>query len=237
MRPFFCIVPNSKNFMFMKKISLFTLAALASLTVLAQNTDDKAHKPIRTEMSTETRFGIKAGVNMATIEIDDDSQSNEVNTNNKTSFHAGLFVNIPLGDRLAFQPEVVYSGQGSKVSYSNDPLPGTTKAEWDFHYVNIPLMLQAKVTSGLFFEAGPQIGFLLKAEQDEPEVDLKEQMKKTDFGAGVGLGYLSRIGLGLNARYNFGFSNIYDADADDDEGKLKNRVLNIGLVYHFGAHK
>jgi hypothetical protein len=90
--------------------------------------------------------------------------------------------------------------------------------------------------SGLFIEAGPQVGFLLKAE-NEDGVDLKEDMKKTDFGAGAGIGYLSRIGLGLNARYTMGFSNIMEDDSAGDEGKYKNRVLSIGLVYHLGAAK
>ena len=218
----------------MKKISLFTLAALTSLAVTAQNTDDKAHRPLRTEMETKTRFGIKAGVNMATLEIDDDSQSTPFNTNNKTSFHAGVLVNIPLGDRVAIQPELVYSGQGSKVSAT--VLNQTVRDEFDFHYLNIPLMLQAKVTSGLFLEVGPQVGFLLSA-KNEAEDDLKDDMKKTDFGAGVGIGYLSRIGLGINGRYNLGFSNISEDDSQGDEGKLKNRVIQIGLVYLFGAHK
>ena len=234
MRPFFCIVPNSKNFMFMKKISFLTLAALTSLTVLAQNTDDKAHKPIRTEMSTETRFGIKGGVNLATLEVDDDFAGLEdFETNNKTSFHGGIFVNIPLGDVLRFQPELVYSGQGSKVA--GTVLGTEYRDEWDMHYLSIPLMFQVQSSGGFFAEAGPHVNFLLSA-KDEEENDLKDELdlKTLDYGVGVGIGYLSRIGLGINGRYNFGFANIYD---QDDNFKVKNRTINLGLVYHFGAHK
>lgn len=207
---------------------------MSGLAVHAQQNPDNGHKPMRTDMEVTPRFGLRAGVNLATIEIDDDSQSNPINTNNKTSFHAGAFVNIPIGGIFRIQPEVNYSGQGSKVSAS---ILGTeVRDEWDFHYINVPVMLQLQSRGGLFVETGPQVGFLLSA-KDEDDTDLKEDMKKTDFGWGAGIGYLSRIGLGINGRYNFGFSNIYDEDAAGDEGKYKNRTIQLGLVYHFGAHK
>lgn len=215
----------------MKKLSLFSLGVLTSLSLLAQN-----QPQTRTEMEVKPRFGLKGGVNLATLEIDDDSQSNEVNTNNKTSFHAGVFANIPIGGMFRFQPEVVYSGQGTKYSTSGI---GAVKGEFNFHYLNVPLMLQVQTNGGFFVEAGPQIGFLLKGENKigNNEEDVKDEMKKTDFSAGVGLGYLSRIGLGLNGRYNLGFTNVWDNDASGDDAKLKNRVIQMGLVYHFGAHK
>ncbi len=79
------------------------LAAIASFGVMAQDTG----QPMRTEMSTAVRFGVKAGVNLATLEIDDDSPTNEVETNNKTSFHGGFFVNVPIGGMFRFQPELL----------------------------------------------------------------------------------------------------------------------------------
>lgn len=231
--------------MFMKKISLVSLLLGVVVMTHAQDRPIGSSAPptLRTEMTAAPRFGLKAGVNLATLEIDDDSQSDPFKTNNKTSFNAGVFANIPIGGTLRFQPEVVYSRQGSKIQYqeSNAPLPGSTtvNTEFDLHYLNVPLMLQVQTPGGFFVEAGPQIGFLLTAKDDESGIDIKDELKKTDFGAAAGIGYLSRVGLGLNARYNFGFSNIYDGEAgnDTDEGKYKNRVLSIGLVYHFGANK
>ena len=232
---------------FMEKISLVSLLLGTVVMVNAQDRPigtTSSTPTLRTEMASAVRFGLKGGVNLATLEIDDDSQSSPLETNNKTSFYAGAFVNIPVGGNLRFQPELVYSRQGSKIQYvqENFPTPGTNtnvNTEFDLHYLNVPLMLQLQTPGGFFVEAGPQIGFLLTAEDDESGIDLKDQLKKTDFGAGAGIGYLSRVGLGINARYNFGFSNVYDGEAgnDTDEGKYKNRVLSIGLVYHFGANK
>lgn len=214
----------------MKKISFFALTLLLSLGLFAQD-----QPVLRTEMSVTPRFGIKAGVNMPTLEIDDDSQSEDIKTNMKTSFNAGVFVNIPLGTgALRFQPELVYNGQGSKISTSG--ILGTTNGEWDFHYLSVPLMFQLQSPGGFWGELGPQIGFLLKGEDHNGD-DMKDEMKKTDFSASAGIGYLSRVGLGLGARYNMGFSNIFEADRPNDEGKYKNRVLSFSLYYHFGANR
>jgi hypothetical protein len=52
------------------------------------------------------------------------------------------------------------------------------------------------------------------------------------------LGYVTRVGLGFNARYNFGLTNIIDeGESDLMIGELKNRGLQIGLSYQFGAYK
>jgi hypothetical protein len=233
--------------MFMKKICFLTLGLVGCFGLLnAQNTDeDKAHKPIRTAMAVEPRFGIKGGVNMANLEMDDEVTTTEFKTTGKTSFHFGLFANIPLGGTLRFQPELVYSAQGAKV---RETTPGVSAGqgtyEMDLHYLNVPLMLQIQSPSGFNFEFGPQVGFLVNAERDydstQTNPDIKDFMKKTDVGVGAGIGYLSRIGLGLTARYNYGFSNVFNGDeapAADKTKEFSMRTLQIGLIYHFGAHK
>ena len=225
----------------MKKISFLALAFISALAVSAQQDPDKAHKPLRTEMSQQIRFGLRSGVNIATYEIDDDSQSPGPDVNTKTSFHGGAFVNIPIAGAFRIQPEVDFSAQGTKYDNANSTI-GNLEEE-DVYYINVPVMLQLQSSGGFFVETGPQIGFLIKGETEGTgvfnDVDIKDQRKGIDFAWGGGLGYLSRIGLGVNARYNLGLSNILNNDdsPSTDEGKLKTRTLQIGLVYHFGAAK
>ena len=71
---------------------------------------------------------------------------------------------------------------------------------------------------------------------NEDGTENKESFKPFDFSAGVGVGFLSRIGLGVGARYNHGFRNVLDNDGDNNP-YLRNSVVNIGLQYHFGAAK
>lgn len=232
-----------KKNLFMKKISLFTLAMCTGLALFAQ--DDQAHKPLRTEMEVKPRFGLKAGVNLANLEVDDDVNASSVpNTNSKTSFHGGFFVNLPIAGSFRIQPELLWSGQGAKVGSGTGTL-NKTMSEFDFGYIQIPVMAQIQTPGGFFVETGPQFGILMRAQEeyvDGTTVNIEDNdfVKKTDFSWGAGLGYLSRIGLGISGRYNFGLSNVWnneDRAAGPAYNKMKNGVVQIGLVYQLGAHK
>src|SRR5215213_6533572 len=224
----------------MKKISFIALALSTSLGMYAQNNQNV------TPMAIAPRFGIKAGVNLAKLRPSAFSSAEEPSTNLKTTAHAGAFVNIPLSTGgFAIQPEIVYSRQGSKVSQKTTvgTVTSTTAYEQDLDYINVPIMLQWKSAGGFFVETGPQAGFLIKGQQEGPgtnnESNNKESFDKMDFGWGAGLGFLSRIGLGIGARYNHGFRNIKNDESTTTTqyGALRNSVVNIGLAWHFGAGK
>lgn len=236
----------------MKKISLFALALAAGFAGMAQD-PDKAHKPLRTEMSVQPRFGVRGGVSLSMLELDDDYSGTGYNLDNKTTFHAGLFANIPLGGAFRIQPEVSYYGGGSKVRgpliYDANNVPPSALTnynyELDFHYIGVPVMFQWQSPTGFFVEAGPQGAVLISGKQeitDGAETDLRDRelVKQLDFGAAGGIGYLSRIGLGLNARYYHGLSNVFNSDnapSNANEREISTRSLQLGIVYHFGAHK
>jgi hypothetical protein len=101
-------------------------------------------------------------------------------------------------------------------------------------YVNIPLMLQAKVGGGLYAQAGPQLGFLMDVEDKVGDVETgffdKNDFKKTDVGVGFGLGYSGVSPIGIDARYNLGLTNINNVG----NNKIRNNVLQIGLTYRLG---
>jgi hypothetical protein len=223
----------------MKKISLIALGLTTSLAMFAQTS-----KP--TPMAVATRFGIKGGVNLAEFRLNGYSSGTQPTTNMKTSMNGGFFVNVPLGTNgLAVQPEVVYSGQGSKLTASTGGINPTMESyEQDLSYINVPVMLQWKSAGGFMIETGPQAGFLIRAKKDGPGTsssDNKDAYDKFDFSWGAGLGYLSRIGLGINARYNLGLSNTIEdggGNNSSNEGpEAKNKVVQIGLFWVFGAGK
>jgi hypothetical protein len=196
-------------------------------------------------MAVKTRVGIRGGVNLATLEIDDQSTPN-MNTDMKTSFHGGVFVNVPISSAFRFQPELMFTAQGTKAgvrSSTDENLAGIN--EYDFSYLSLPLMAQWMSTGGFFVELGPQFSYLLRANGDRQsggsvELRKSDYVKKTDFAGTAGIGYLSRMGLGLNARYVNGFSNVWNNDkspSTSKDAKYKNRVVQISLIYHFGANQ
>ena len=191
----------------MKKFCLIIAVILFCFKVTAQDnsTSDNGIK-----------FGIKAGVNFATLTGDTEGLES------RTSFHVGALVEIPVSEKFSVQPELLYSGQGAKDDSSDDELK--------LDYLNIPIIAKFYVAEGFSLEAGPQIGFLLSAKEefDGQSEDIKDYVKGTDFGINFGLGYKMETGLNFGARYNLGLSEI-----PEDGGDLKNGVFQISIGYMF----
>jgi len=162
-----------------------------------------------------TSFGVKAGLNIASVE----ATGNDLE--GKAGLYLGGLAHIHLNQRWAFQPELVYSMQGGK----DDDF--TLKLD----YVNIPLLLQYMTPEGLRLQTGPQIGFLVKAKQKvgDVEVDVKDEVETTELAWTLGAGYLFPEGWGIDLRFNVGLTNVNE----DDDYKLKNRVIQLGVFYQF----
>src|SRR5689334_15972738 len=70
----------------------------------------------------------------------------------KFSYHLGMFTHIHLQEKLALQPELVYSAQGARYEGSGNDLR--------LKYFNVPVLAQYMFGNGLRLEAGPQLGLL-----------------------------------------------------------------------------
>ncbi|MBC7949610.1 MAG: PorT family protein [Chitinophagaceae bacterium] len=164
------------------------------------------------------QFGIKAGVNAANIDI---SNGNEYDS--KIGMHAGGLVHIHINDHFAIQPELVYSMQGCKTEDDDFKLK--------LNYVNVPVLAQYMFNGGFRLQTGPQFGFLTsaKTKNGEVEVDVNDEIKSTDFSWAFGAAYLSKVGVGVDFRYNLGISNVSEVAAFE----TKNRVFQLGLFYQF----
>ncbi len=172
-------------------------------------------------------FGAKAGVNFASLNGDEDFDG-------RTSFFVGAVVEFEISESFSLQPELLYSSQGAKSSFSEDGFDFEAKYKLD--YLNIPIMAKYYVTEGFSIEAGPQVGFLLSAKADYEEdgesdsEDIKDDLSSVDFGLNFGLGYKLDSGLNFGARYNLGLSNVADSEGDID---IKNGVFQLSIGYFF----
>jgi hypothetical protein len=227
----------------MKNISFIALALCASSALFAQD----SHPQLRTPMAVKTRLGVRAGVNLADLTAKNlPAGSAYTEAQSKTSFVGGLFANVPISGMFRFQPEVDFSSQGGKLQGPS----GTTSAatyEQDLHYINVPLNFQLMTNKGFFVQTGPQVGYLIDAKvkstsstntsADKGNLD---NFDKIDFSWTGGVGYLSRIGLGVDLRYNIGIANIVSDNAPAGNykgGTWKNSVGQFSLIYQFGAYK
>ncbi|MEW7292016.1 porin family protein [Aquimarina sp. 2304DJ70-9] len=206
----------------MKKLLVFAVLASFSSLVTAQE--------------EKIRFGAKAGVNFANIAGDGTN-----GVDGRTSFHVGAVVEIPIAEKFAFQPELVYSSQGfgfNTITFIDVLGVVTIESTTKLDYINVPLMAKYYVAQGFSLQAGPQVGFLVsaKAESDTAglttEIDIDEFIKGIDFGLNFGAGYQLDMGLFFDARYNLGLSNINDGSGFDNS-KNQNAVIQLSVGYKF----
>ncbi len=166
-------------------------------------------------------FGVKAGANFSTITSEGASS-----TGSKTGFHAGGLAHIHLNKSWAIQPELVYSLRGGKNN-----LPGGATQSINLNYINVPILLQYMFDNGFRLQTGPQVGFLVNANYKTGNVKttVTNLYNSTDFAWGFGASYLSNVGLGIDARYNLGLTDVYKPG----NGKQANNVFQLGLFYMF----
>jgi outer membrane protein with beta-barrel domain len=215
----------------MKKLLLFSAIAILTCSVAK---------------SQELRIGAKAGVNFASVggDFTDDYDG-------RTSFHIGGLVEIPISEKFAVQPELLYSSQGFKVEDS-DNFAGTTITYKDvikLDYINIPIMAKYYIIDGLSAEAGPQFGILVSAKDDyevsgggedeSGDDDIKDFYNTLDIGFGFGASYRLNNGVFFSARYVIGLTDITDDDDVDfgpfdiDGYKQRNSVIQLSAGYSF----
>lgn len=195
----------------MRKVLLaFSIAAISFGTANAQK-------------ESSVKFGLKAGVNFSNARS---TTSGTTTTEDmKVGFHVGALANLPVSSEFSINPEVVYSAEGAKEKGSD--------AKINLGYINVPVMAQYNTASGFFVETGPQIGFLLsaKAKANGVTQDVKDAFTSTNFSWGLGAGYKVASGLGFNARYNLGLSNIEKNPASGDKTKASTIQVSVFKLF------
>lgn len=193
----------------MKKL-FFGLAVAAGSMMFAQETAQASKSPVR--------FGVKAGLNIATISNLDDSKA-------KAGIYGGFFANIPVASSFSVQPEVLYNGAGAKED-------GPADVRLNLDYISVPVMFQYNALPNLYLEAGPQFSFLVnsKIKSDMGSGDAKDMIKGFDFGLGLGAGYYIEQGFGVTVRYVAGVSDILENNVGDS---VRNNVFQVGVAYKF----
>jgi hypothetical protein len=112
------------------------------------------------------------------------------------------------------QPELQYSSQGYKIG----------ETDYSINYINLPVMAKVYALKMFSLEAGPQVGFKIS---DNFEGNAGDNLETFDTAFAGGLGLNFPFGLGINARYVMGLSEIVkDSDA-------KNQVIQLGASFKF----
>jgi len=197
-----------------------------------------------TAQTEKVKIGVKAGLNIASLTFDE----NELESSQKTGFTAGIMAEIPLAKNFSVQPEVLYSQQGMKFSYSDiDVANSSYKSTITLNYLNIPIMLKYYVLKGLSVQAGPQIGILLKSNNkyqdnflgydNHENYNLSDYTNAFDTSVNLGLGYQFKDKFYVDLRYNISYSDVFkEANSNGNyviNSDMRNRVFQITIGYFF----
>ncbi len=189
----------------MKKIFMAVFFVAVTNSVFAQNIS----------------WGLKAGASITNF-----TGGNFENVDKKAlvGFHGGIFLNFRLGP-VSLQPEVLVSTAGAKFENAD--------SSFKLIYLAVPVMLKYRTAGGFYVEIGPQVGF--KLSEDVSNQTTGDFAKNLDFAGAAGLGFQSKGGLGIGARYVLGLSKVGDfqatANADPD---FKNSIIQVSLSIPLG---
>ena len=200
----------------MKKRFLFIL--LISLLVGLQT---KA----QTVSTFTMKVGPKVGLNLSTLNGTQDFE----NVSMKTSFNGGVVFNMRWGQRhlssafgtgiFGLQPEILFSMQGANVG--GRPV--------NLNYLTVPVMLKFYATECFNIEFGPEFALLVSdpgtVNRKMFTYDLSNLNGGKDVSLAVGIGYDFDFGLSVNARYNYGLSELAN------NLPWKNSVFQISLSW------
>lgn len=174
------------------------------------------------------RGGIKGGLNLSNLYIDDVEDENV-----RTGFHVGFFTQLMVAPTVAIQPELNYSTKGAKAEYNFFGLDGERK--YNLSYLDVPVLVTFKLGDDADIHLGPYVGYLVGV-NTTTEGDLgssyteldRDDYEKIDYGISGGFA-LNFTALSFGVRYNYGLNEI--AKSDEAAEFLKSAKNSVAQVY------
>ena len=203
-----------------------TVCAIAIVSLLALNTN-----------AQRTTFGIKGGIQNNLIHLKEKSGDEWSRASYTGSgFHIGGVADIAVTDHFSIQPNLLFSMKGVRPS---------SLTEITLYTIDIPVNFLYR-SNGFFAGLGPNLSYGISAKQENdvtPDNDLYEgdggdpaEFNRFEFGVNTMLGYQFNCGVGLNAFWTPGFSNLNNDD-DADESRYNTRIYGLSISYMFGGNK
>lgn len=205
--------------------------------------------------TASAQFGVKAGVNIATMaEEGEDVSQDDLENKSVAGAVIGLTYGVNLGDIITIQPELLFSQSGGSITYN--ALGTVTKETYKINYLELPVLAKLQFGNadqqgaGFHIAAGPWIGYALsghyKAKTTVGEdvifeidrdytFDDQDDTKRLNYGM-IGAAGFSFGRAVIDIRYNYGFNNLLDDDADnnnDNKPVLQTRGVALTLGYTF----
>jgi len=205
-------------------------------------------------------FGLRGGVNFANVYTTDGLDNLTPDFKSYEAINLAAVAEIGITENFAFQPELAFISKGFVVAEDFDlelfnvPLPVGATAESRFRYLELPLLAKYKFGGeGLnaYVTAGPTLGYamsgrlitranaLLDFQLSDSNIDLDAiDYERFEVGALVGLGVAVNTSFGqlfADARYQRGFTQLYDIPVVEEQIRNQGIALNVGFLIPIGS--
>jgi opacity protein-like surface antigen len=157
--------------------------------------------------SQDAKYGVRAGINISNLDFDGTSFPDNVHRN---GFVFGFFAEYSLSNKVSVSPELQFSAEGAKP----EPL--------QLDYIQMPILFNFKLGPKLFFDVGPQVSLKINKVDDG--------IRNFAYSGVGGFSYNVTPMIFVDARYIYGFSNIFDEDLGV---KAINTNIQFGVGYKF----
>ena len=193
-------------------------------------------------------FGVKAGLNLSNMTLKTAGEK-EDDIKFKPGLNIGAFGDFELNDMLAVEAGLNVETKGFMMKDDEEFMGKKMKSKATTNLVYVTVPVDVKLTFGSFYVlAGPYVGVAAKGkakskmefdgetEKHDENLDFgndkeKSDLKRLDFGLGIGAGYEINDNLGVRAGYDLGLSNL--APNGDKDNSIKNGSINISATYKF----
>ena len=183
-------------------------------------------------IAQDARTGIKGGLNVSNLYIDDVSDENL-----RPGFHLGVFTQLPISDFFVIQPEVLYSTKGARATYDADIVDLEGEYKFNLNYVDVPILATFKLGESADIQVGPYISYLVSTNVSTSGDVLdgtselnRDNFNRIDYGLSAGF-ELNFNAISVGTRYNYGLAQIADSEgAEIALGDAKNSVAQIFLA-------
>ncbi len=167
-------------------------------------------------------IGIKGGANLGKI------SGMSFKDEYKLGYQVGGFATIPLGERIAIQPEVLFNQTNVDTSSSfSDIYNFKNISNIELKQLTIPILLNVNINKYLTLQAGPQFGVAI--DQNKNWLDNgKEAFKTGDFAVTGGL-QVNLLKFRLYGRFTGGMTNL-DNIGNKENWKVQNISVGLGIA-------
>jgi hypothetical protein len=179
-------------------------------------------------------YKLKGGLNLAGT-----GKSVSAHQVSKTGLHAGFGVGYKFKDiGLKLEGELLYTEKGMKDTHAADSRnsmsypPVFTTLEYDFNYIQLPLIIKHTVLKNFNLGFGGSVSRLIRGSSNVRENYYGDDYTRFDYGFLFDASYQWKK-LELGARYDKSVSEIHIILKDDSEFTTTNTLIGVNRVFQF----